>query len=401
MDPKVSFIVPCYELAHFLADCLNSILAQTYGDFEVLILDDCSPDNTPEVAAEFKDPRVVYIRNEANLGHIRTYNKGIDLSRGRYIWLISADDCLRNNFVLQKYVDLLENNPQVGYVFCPAITLMDGKEVGLENWTAWPGGKDRILSGREVVRRSAYKCAVCSPTGLVRKECYTRVGGGFPLSLPRTGDMYLWAVFAMIYDVGYFVEPMVYYRRHTNNMDKIFEIEQPSSYFEQDLLVRWLIKKEANKIGIQGVISDFRRGLADMYVSRLVHKEVGNWQLGPTWDDTIQEIRDNASDEKEAEEILWFINRTWPIKLSDGYTRVGAVYYKKGQLDKAATAFRSALSVSPWSIYPRIYLCAAILEQLFGIRPLPWLKIIKSTALSFLQSLIRRSAIFSQYYVDK
>jgi len=400
MDPKVSFIVPCYKLAHFLADCVNSILAQTFGDFEVLILDDCSLDNTPEVAAEFKDPRVIYIRNETNLGHIRNYNKGIELSRGRYIWLISADDCLRSKYCLQKYVDLLEKNPQVGYVFCPAITLIEGKEVGLENWTAWPGGRDRILSGREVVRRSAYKCAVCSPTGLVRKECYTRVGG-FPLSLPRTGDMYLWAVFAMMYDVGYFVEPMVYYRRHPNSMDKILEIEQPSSYFEQDLLVRWLIKKEANKIGIQDFISDFWRGLADIYVSRLVQKEVGNWQLGPTWDDTIQEIRDNASNDKEAEEILRFIHRTWPIKLADGYTRVGAVYYRTGQLYKAAMTFRSALSVSPWSFYPRIYLCAARLEQLFGIRLLPWLKIIKSTAISFLQRLIRRSAIFSHYYVDK
>jgi Glycosyl transferase family 2 len=400
MDPKVSFIVPCYNLAHFLANCVNSILAQTYGDFEVLIMDDCSPDNTPEVAAEFKDPRVIYIRNETNLRHIRNYNKGIELSRGRYIWLISADDCLRSKYVLQKYVDLLEKNPQVGYVFCPAITLMEGKEVGLEDWTAWPGGRDRILSGREVIRRSAYKCAVCSPTGLVRKDCYTHVGG-FPLNLPRSGDMYLWAVFAMMYDVGYFREPMVYYRRHPNSMDKILEIEQPSSYFGQDLLVRWLIKEEADKRGIKGVTSDFCRGLADMYVSRQVHKDVGNWQLGPTWDETLQEIRDNASNENEVEEILRFIRRTWPIKLADGYTRAGAGYFKIGQLDQAATSFRYALSVSPWSVYPRIYLCAARLEQLFGIRLLPGLKIIKSIALSFPQRLIRRFAIFSHYYVHK
>jgi glycosyltransferase involved in cell wall biosynthesis len=401
MNPKVSFIVPSYKLAHFLPDCVNSILTQTYGDFEVLIMDDCSPDNTPEVAAGFKDPRVKYIRNETNLGHIRNYNKGIEISRGRYIWLLSADDCLRRNYVLQKYVELLEKNPQVGYVFCPAITLMEGKEVGLEVWTAWPGGGDRVLSGREVVRRSAYKCAVCSPAGLVRKDCYTRVGGGFPIGLPRTGDMYLWAVFAMMYDVGYFAEPMVYYRRHNNSMDKILEIEQPSTFFEQDLLARWLIKKEANKMGTQGVESDFCHGLADIYVSRLVHKEVGDWQLGPTWEDTRQEIRDNASNEKEAEEILCFINRTWPVKLADGYTRAGAGYYKMGQLDKAAAAFRSALSVSTWSIYPRIYLSAIRLEQLFGIRLLPGLKIIKGIALSFFQRLIQRSTIFSHYYVDK
>src|SRR6478672_7594179 len=59
---KVSFVVPCYRLAHLLGECVDSILAQSYGDFEVLIMDDCSPDATPEVAASFSDPRVRHVR---------------------------------------------------------------------------------------------------------------------------------------------------------------------------------------------------------------------------------------------------------------------------------------------------------------------------------------------------
>src|SRR5947209_11370258 len=85
--PKVSFVVPCYKLAHLLPECINSILSQTFKDFEILIMDDCSPDNTEEIARSFKDPRVKHIRNDPNLGHLRNYNKGIELSRGRYIWL--------------------------------------------------------------------------------------------------------------------------------------------------------------------------------------------------------------------------------------------------------------------------------------------------------------------------
>jgi glycosyltransferase involved in cell wall biosynthesis len=250
MDPKVSFIIPCYKLAHFLDDCLSSIIRQTYGDFETLIMDDCSPDNTPEVVAEYKDPRVRYVRNETNLGHLRNYNKGIELSRGKYIWLISADDCLRSQNVVQKYVDLLEKNPQVGYVFCPAMYLTEaGEEVGVADLYAWPGARDRILSGREVVRHSAYSCPVCSPTGLVRKECYSQLGD-FPLNLPRTGDWYLWAIFATRYEVGYFAEPMVCYRWHSTNMDNILKKEQPSFFREQEMQVRQLIKKEAEKAGI-------------------------------------------------------------------------------------------------------------------------------------------------------
>src|SRR5216684_5652724 len=97
MNPKVSFVIPCYKLAHLLPECVNSILSQTYQDFEVLIMDDCSPDHTPEVARSFRDARVKHIRNEPNLGHLKNYNKGIELARGQYVWLISADDCLRTS----------------------------------------------------------------------------------------------------------------------------------------------------------------------------------------------------------------------------------------------------------------------------------------------------------------
>src|ERR1035437_2272954 len=94
MDPKVTFVVPCYNLAHLLPECINSILTQSYEDFEILIMDDCSPDATPQVAQSFRDPRVKHIRNEKNLKHLANYNKGISMARGAYVWLISADDLL-------------------------------------------------------------------------------------------------------------------------------------------------------------------------------------------------------------------------------------------------------------------------------------------------------------------
>ncbi len=380
MEPKVSFVVPCYKLAHFLADCVNSILSQTYGAFEVLIMDDCSPDNTPEVAAEFKDPRIIYIRNEPNLGNIRNYNKGIELSRGRYVWLISADDCLRSRHVLQKYVDLLDKHPEVGFVFCPAMSLEEGKERGVDGWTAWPGDRDQIISGREVVRRSAYDCAVAAPTGLVRKECYTRISL-FPTHLPRTADYYLWAMFATTYDAGYFAEPMVYYRKHASSMEQVTTQEQPVSLFEEKLRALWLVKKEVEKAGIQGVRSDFHRGLTMTYTWRLVDMEVKNAPYGRTWDAAEKEIRDNASDEKEAEEILQLIRAAWPSALATGHAWSGAEYYQRGQFDRAIASFRSSLLLNPWGIKPRIYICASRLEQLFGIRLIPWLKLLKKAVL--------------------
>lgn len=376
MDPKVTFIVPCYKLAHFLKVCVNSILAQTYTDFEVLILDDVSPDNTPEVAAEFKDPRVIYIRNETNLGNIRNYNKGIELARGRYIWLISADDCLRSKHVLQKYVDILEKNPQVGYVFCPAMTLRDGAEAGVEDWSNWPGNQDRILNRREVLKRSTTQCPVCAPTGLVRKECYTRISD-FLTSLPRSSDWYLWAVFAMSYDVGYFAEPMVYYRRHGANMDKVVEEEQPAAFHDEFLTVRWAITKASEKAGMQDVTSDFIRSLADEYVTRIVETEVAGWQYGRTRETAKREILECASSEAQAEEMLRMLHGRLPRALAAKRSFMGALYYNQGKLDLAVAAFRSSLASNPWSMRPRLYLAALKIERSFGIRLVPWLKSLK------------------------
>ncbi|HEX5083288.1 MAG TPA: glycosyltransferase [Blastocatellia bacterium] len=378
MDPKVSFVVPCYKLAHFLGDCVNSILTQTYGDFEIIIMDDCSPDNTPQVAAGFKDPRVIYVRNEPNLGNIRNFNKGIEMARGRYIWLLSADDCLRSRNVLQRYVELLDNNPGVGFVFCPVMSLQDGKEAGVDDWTAWPGDQDQIISGREIVRRSAYYCAVPAASGLVRRECYARKGL-FRTDLPRASDYYLWAMFGSIYDAGYFAEPMVYYRQHSTNMDKVAAQEQPASLFDERLRALWTVKKEIEGAGIQGVSTDFHRGLTREYTWRLVDMEIENAPYGRTWDAATKEIRENASSEKEAEEILQLIRNGWKNALAIGHAWKGADYYQKGQFDKAVAAFRSSLSLNPRALKPRAYIYASRLERLFGVRLIPLLKSLRKS----------------------
>src|SRR5271163_1351179 len=144
MNPKVTFIVPCYKLAHLLPDCIRSILSQTFQDFEILIMDDCSPDHTPEVAASFADPRIIHVRNEPNLGHLRNYNKGISLARGEYVWLISADDYLRRPYVLERYLQVLDEHPKVGYVFCPGVKVRGGKEVGDLDYS-FHGVRDRVF----------------------------------------------------------------------------------------------------------------------------------------------------------------------------------------------------------------------------------------------------------------
>jgi glycosyltransferase involved in cell wall biosynthesis len=244
VNPKVTFIVPCYKLAHLLPECINSILSQTYDDFEVLIMDDASPDNTPEVAASFNDPRVKHIRNNPNLGHLKNYNHGIGLSRGEYVWLISADDRLRSPQVLERYVKLMDRHPQMGYVFCRGVGLENGKETGILKWGDCGEG-DRVWSGRKFLVELLETNKVIAASGMVRMQCYKNITV-FPLDLPYAGDWYLWCIFAFHCDVGYLAEPMVSYRLHelsmTNTLTRRHRIED-------NLAVRWRMKGLAQQAG--------------------------------------------------------------------------------------------------------------------------------------------------------
>jgi glycosyltransferase involved in cell wall biosynthesis len=246
-ESKVSFVVPCYKLGHLLKECVTSILTQSHENIEVLIMDDCSPDNTPEVAASFDDARVRHIRNDPNLGHLRNYNKGIELSTGEYIWLISADDVLRKPYVVEKYLTLMESHEQVGFAFCPGMSLRNGVETGLVAW-ATIDSPDAILDGRTFLRRLLESNCVLAPSGLVRRKCYEKVGG-FPLDLPFAGDWFLWCMFALHFDVAFFAEPMVCYREHAQSMTDGLIADNVRLLSKDEIAVRWRLRERIRQLG--------------------------------------------------------------------------------------------------------------------------------------------------------
>lgn len=92
--PVISVIMPAYCCERFIGEAINSVLSQTYQDFELLVIDDCSNDGTADIIREFaqRDLRVVYLHNEQNMGVAKTRNRGIGESRGKYIALLDSDD---------------------------------------------------------------------------------------------------------------------------------------------------------------------------------------------------------------------------------------------------------------------------------------------------------------------
>lgn len=94
MEPLVSIITPLYNSEKYIAETIESVLAQTYSNWEMIIVDDCSKDNSTKIVEEYqkKDRRIKLYRNEINKGVSYTRNRAIDLSQGKYIAFLDSDD---------------------------------------------------------------------------------------------------------------------------------------------------------------------------------------------------------------------------------------------------------------------------------------------------------------------
>lgn len=124
-SPRVSVVVPCYKGARFLAEAIESCLRQTMTDFEVIVVDDASPDECAEIADGFakRDPRVRVIRRESNGGVSEAFNTGFNAARGRYFTRLAQDDAFTPD-ALQCLADFLDAHPGVGLTYADYL-LMD------------------------------------------------------------------------------------------------------------------------------------------------------------------------------------------------------------------------------------------------------------------------------------
>jgi glycosyltransferase involved in cell wall biosynthesis len=215
----VDVAIPCYRYGHFLRECVESVLSQENVDVRVLILDDCSPDNTADVGSDLAalDRRVEFRRHATNQGHISTYNEGIDWASGDLFLLLSADDYLTLG-ALSRASQLFKTNPDVSFVFGNALLLFDesGQEVR-EPFGNSITADTAILPCPSFVKAMKGQNIVPTPTAVVRTSIQKRVGG-YCHALPHAGDMAMWLRLAAEGPVGFVNTTQAIYRMHSQNM---------------------------------------------------------------------------------------------------------------------------------------------------------------------------------------
>jgi glycosyltransferase involved in cell wall biosynthesis len=224
--PKVSVVVPNYNHARFLRQRVDSILRQTYQDFELILLDDCSADDSRSIISSYAaDPRVRIQFNEVNSGSpFKQWNRGVRLARGEYVWIAESDD-YANERLLERLLKVLEKDPEVTFAYCRSWRISeDGQQNGFvelsfrfldaHRWNA-----DFLADGREECRTS-FLCTnpVQNASAVVfRKVIFERVGGADE-NLRVCGDWKLWAGMAFEGKIAYVGEPLNYHRDHSESV---------------------------------------------------------------------------------------------------------------------------------------------------------------------------------------
>jgi glycosyltransferase involved in cell wall biosynthesis len=214
--PQVSVIIPSYNQARFVGATVESVLAQTYPDVEVIVVDDGSTDDTQAVLAAYRE-RIRYIYQE-NKGLAGARNTGFLASHGDYLLFLDSDDLIYPD-KLARHVSFLEAEPDFGLVYSAWQQIdEDGTRVLGE---VRPNKQGQLL--KELLRRSFFFFASAA---VMRRECLERVGL-FDESLRWSEDADMWLRLARAgYAFGYLDQPLLQYRIHANSMTATISPEQ-------------------------------------------------------------------------------------------------------------------------------------------------------------------------------
>lgn len=218
-NPTVSVIIPTYNRANLIGKAIKSVLNQTYQDFEIIVIDDGSTDNTEDVIRSFPDKRVKYIKKYKNKGISVARNIGIKVARGKYIALLDSDDEWLPE-KLDKQINILKSeSPEVGVVYSNALYIDEnGKNINrkLRNSKKVEGYIYEDLLGKY--------CVGPPSTFLIKKECFNRVGL-FDDLLSGQEDWDMWIRIAKYYRFALIKIPLVKYGLHPNQISKNLEIK--------------------------------------------------------------------------------------------------------------------------------------------------------------------------------
>lgn len=235
-EPLVSVIIPNYNHARYIDQRIQSILCQTYKNYEVIILDDCSTDNSVEKIEKYKnDSRIsTIIVNENNTGvPFKQWHKGMLLAKGSLIWIAESDDLCEPNF-LESLVKAIDKDNNCVLAFCKMIAFTDNGEKWVKTPDTLSAG---IYDSRYFISNFlALRNSIVNASGVIfKKETALKVDSQY-MTFKGVGDWMFWVELAECGSIAYIDNGLSHFRQHANNMTKSNVLSGTNTFDRKQIL---------------------------------------------------------------------------------------------------------------------------------------------------------------------
>lgn len=204
-NPSVTVLMSVYNAEKYLRQAIESILQQSYQDFEFLILNDKSTDNSEEIIGQYDDSRIRLVNNAQNIGLTKSLNKGIDLSKGKYIARMDADDISLPSR-LEEQVAFMEAEPDV-VAAGSWINIIDGKQIKLNEWH-YPCYHD------ELVTYLLFDSCIVHPSAIIRRSIINKYNIRYDEELETAQDYQFWYECSRFAKLANIPKVLLKYRKH-------------------------------------------------------------------------------------------------------------------------------------------------------------------------------------------
>ena len=257
--PKVSILIPAYNHEKYLKETIDSVLNQTMSDFELLISDDCSTDNTADVIRNYSDERIKSVFFEKNVGTVRALNYLLQLAKGEYIAVLGSDDVWEKE-KLEKQINILEQDKSLAACFSTA-TIIDQNSDEIIDKSIFPvdifefENRDKALMLREFFASGNH---LCHSSALIRRDIHEQVGE-YSVCYRQLHDFDLWVRILIGYKIHVTNYPLVRYRFISNsgNVSQNTEKNNFRLYNEAEEIISFLFENISDEDFIKGFSKDF------------------------------------------------------------------------------------------------------------------------------------------------
>lgn len=303
---SVTVIMPVYNPGRYLSEAINSILNQTHTDFELLIIDDASTDHSKEVIEQFRDPRIRYVKNDMNLGIAGTRNRGIELSRTKYIAFMDHDDIALPTR-LKKEVQYLEEHPEIDIVGGHIRTIdQEGRDLN-HQWSVY-------LNPQYIKAYLLLNNTVAISTVLIRKDFIDRHQLHFRDNCYGAEDYRFWVECSQKGNIANLDEVFLYWRTgHNNETSRVME----NRIKEREEVIRAIQKYAIEETG-------FCLDTGELSVLLKVYKEEGVIDNQQELEAVYQVLKKIAKQAKElqldnADEIVTMCRKRFGEKVAKAF----------------------------------------------------------------------------------